>query len=67
MVPIQPGHWAAILLQVQQLFKLQLGDKNNRLERPFTQPMGLYTANGLGVFEYNTKMIGIVDGVTNET
>ena len=50
-----------------RLFRLLFGDLNNRLEHPFTQSMGLYTANGLSVFKNNSKIIGIADGVANET
>lgn len=50
-----------------KLFKFLLGDLSNRIEYNFTQPIGIYSASGMNLYKSNTKLVGIGDGVSNET
>ena len=50
-----------------ELFSFLLGDFNNRIDFNFTPPLGLYSLFGMNLYKSNTKLVGIGDGVSNQT
>jgi len=48
-------------------FNLLLGNERNKIEYTIGRPVNFITTNGLDVFAFSRKFIGVGDGVSNQT